>query len=49
MSGEYHKIVKRDALTCRACPTQWEGQLHDGRHFYFRYLCGPVLRASARG
>jgi len=40
MSGEYHKIVKDDALTCESCPTQWEGQLHDGRYFYFRYRFG---------
>lgn len=37
MSTEHSKIVKHDQMTCGSCPTQWEGQLHDGRHFYFRY------------
>lgn len=26
--------------TCIACPTQWEGELRDGRMFYFRYRHG---------
>lgn len=26
--------------TCHACPEQYDGTLHDGRHFYFRYRYG---------
>lgn len=36
----YQSLVATDTQTCYACPTQWEGRLHDGRHFYFRYRHG---------
>lgn len=29
--------------TCEACPSQWEGTLDDGTHFYVRYR-GARLR-----
>jgi hypothetical protein len=29
--------VKAFQRTCIACPSQWEGQLEDGRWFYARY------------
>lgn len=43
--GLYHDLVATDERTCAACPTQWEGQLHDGRHFYFRYRHGNATLA----
>lgn len=35
-----HPAVATATLTCGACPVQYEGQLLDGRHFYFRYRWG---------
>lgn len=29
--------IKTSTMTCSACPVQIEGQLEDGRRFYFRY------------
>jgi hypothetical protein len=26
--------------TCNACPAQWEGRTHDGKHVYIRYRWG---------
>lgn len=34
--------IAESALTCSACPEQYEGQLRDGRFFYFRYRWGRV-------
>lgn len=33
----FAQIVSSYTLTCHSAPTQYEGQLHDGRWFYFRY------------
>lgn len=33
--------------TCTACPTQYEGTLSNGQHFYFRYRWGCVQFAIA--
>lgn len=35
-----HPAIKVARQTCAGCPDQWEGELHDGRHFYFRYRWG---------
>lgn len=35
-----HDDVVSEQQTSVACPTQWQGQLVDGRHFYFRYRSG---------
>lgn len=32
--------VTTAVMTCVACPVQIEGELHDGRRFYFRYRWG---------
>jgi hypothetical protein len=45
MSTEYGEVVESDVLTCESCPTQWEGQLRDGRYFYFRYRFGKASLA----
>lgn len=37
-----HLIVSTARQTCSACPDQWEGELIDGRLFYFRYRCGEA-------
>lgn len=29
-------------MTCWACPSQWEGEFKDGRHFYGRYRFGGL-------
>lgn len=29
-------------MTCGACPSQWEGDLLDGRTFYIRYRWGGL-------
>ena len=34
--------VRTLALTCRAAPSQWEGQLDDGRMFYVRVRRGEL-------
>jgi len=36
----FEELVKSCRKTCGSCPTQWEGDLHDGRRFYFRYRHG---------
>lgn len=35
----FAQAVRVDTVrrTCTACPTQYEGQMADGRFFYFRY------------
>lgn len=33
----FDTLVDYYTQTCSACPTQYEGVLNDGRHFYFRY------------
>lgn len=30
------------AMTCSACPSQWEGKVEDGRHLYVRYRWGGL-------
>ena len=35
-----HPAIATQRLTCRSVPEQWEGILHDGRVFYFRYRSG---------
>lgn len=42
-----HAAVKNARLTCEACPEQYEGQLTDGRYFYFRYRHGMASLAVA--
>lgn len=37
---KFTNLVTTYTLTCGACPTQYEGTLHDGRCFYFRYRGG---------
>lgn len=32
--------IKTIKKTCDACPSQWEGELEDGRNFYIRYRFG---------
>lgn len=34
--------VTEIAMTCSACPSQWEGRLEDGRHIYVRYRHGHL-------
>ncbi|KAB2809292.1 hypothetical protein F9L07_19830 [Pimelobacter simplex] len=34
------EVVKAADVTCQAFPVQIEGELHDGRRFYFRYRFG---------
>jgi hypothetical protein len=40
-----HPAVAAATLTCDAVPVQWEGQLVDGRRFYFRYRFGRATLA----
>lgn len=35
-----HPTIRTARMTCRGCPEQWDGELHDGRFFYFRYRFG---------
>lgn len=35
-----HPAIRTAVQTCEACPDQWEGELADGRAFYFRYRGG---------
>lgn len=37
MTPTFDDLVTSYTLTCEACPTQYEGDLADGRRFYFRY------------
>lgn len=32
--------IKNLKMTCGACPSQWEGELVDGRQLYIRYRWG---------
>ena len=32
--------LKNITCTCHACPTQYEGQLKNGKHVYFRFRHG---------
>jgi hypothetical protein len=36
----YQQLVAHDHIACPGRPLEWEGQLADGRHFYFRYRYG---------
>lgn len=40
-----HPAIRTARMTCSACPEQWEGELHDGRFFYFRYRFGRATLA----
>lgn len=40
-----HPAIKSARMTCWACPEQWDGELHDGRFFYFRYRWGRATLA----
>jgi hypothetical protein len=40
MSALSHPVVATSAYTCWGCPEQYEGQLVDGRFFYFRFRWG---------
>lgn len=33
-------IIEHLTQTCGACPSQWEGELEDGRMLYIRYRWG---------
>jgi len=35
-------VITDLALTCLACPSQWEGTLADGRPLYIRYRHGDL-------
>lgn len=35
-----HPLIATAARTCHALPEQWEGQLTDDQHFYYRYRWG---------
>jgi len=37
-----YKLVKLEK-TCLACPSQWEGQINDGRWIYIRYRWGDLI------
>ena len=39
--------VSELTMTCGECPTQWEGQLEDGRAIYIRYRWGELGVAVA--
>lgn len=41
-------FVREYEQTCGACPEQYEGVLHDGRHFYFRYRYGVASLGVGR-
>jgi hypothetical protein len=40
-----HPAIRTARQTCEGSPDQWEGELHDGRHFYFRYRWGRASLA----
>jgi hypothetical protein len=42
MDELHHPAIAVANQTCHGCPEQWEGQLKDGRHFYFRYRHGSA-------
>lgn len=44
MSEQHHlvNVVVAYRQTCSACPSQWEGELSDGRTFYGRYRWGHL-------
>lgn len=35
--------------TCEACPSQWEGELEDGREIYIRYRWGTLTVNVSKG
>ena len=39
---EARPVARVRHRTCDACPSQWEGQLEDGRAFYVRYRWGGL-------
>jgi hypothetical protein len=42
MDELHHPAIVVANQTCHGCPEQWEGQLNDGRRFYFRYRHGSA-------
>ena len=44
-----HPDILRAVQTCSAVPDQWEGELRDGRAFYYRYRFGRVTLAVGPG
>lgn len=42
LARDFYVPVFEIEQTCRACPSQWEGQLLDGRYFYVRYRSGRL-------
>ena len=49
MSDQPPVAVRTYWQTCRAAPSQWEGELHDGRMFYVRVRHGRLeVRVSPR-
>lgn len=44
-----HPDILKAVQTCSAVPDQWEGELRDGRAFYFRYRFGLVSLAVGPG
>lgn len=38
--AEFADIREKRNLTCPAAPTQYEGQLEDGRYYFFHYRYG---------
>ena len=41
--------VNNIVQTCYACPSQWEGNLEDGRMFYVRYRWGGLTIELSNG
>lgn len=44
----FNDLLSTCTQTCMACPTQYEGTLHDGRHWYYRYRHGVAFLGVAR-
>lgn len=41
--------IKKLERTCFACPSQWEGELEDGRMIYIRYRYGYLYVKISEG
>jgi hypothetical protein len=37
-----HPLIATAERTCLGCPEQYEGQLRDGRYFYYRFRWGTA-------
>ena len=42
MENIYGLQIRRIERTCSACPSQWEGEMVDGRSVYIRYRWGRL-------